>query len=166
MDDDDGSVFLAVEDAAAVSYRPASHYVVHDAFCLMCQFSAQDQTDARLREVLLQLEEGVRGRVVGLNFKVQAVLATYNTVVRPLLPASTPVWTAQSIGSHLSGLHHNASVAMVKQLDVAQYALYAKILDDHMYVATGTGKPTLNVQAMELRMKLARIIQTTEAPLT
>lgn len=163
-DMDDGSVFVAVD--AGVSYRPASHFVVPDAFCLLCEFSAQDQTDARLREVLLQLEERVRSTGIGLQFKVRAVAHTYATVVRPLLPATAPVWTAQSIGAHLSGLHSNASVAMVKQLDVSQYALYAKILDDHMYVSTGGGAPTLNMPVLDMRLKLARIIQTTEAPLT
>lgn len=164
--DDDGSVFLAADDVSAVSYRPASHYVVPDAFCLLCQFAAQDQTDPRLREVLLQLEERVRATGIGLHFKVRAVAATYNNVVRPLLPADTPAWTPASISSHLSGLHHNASVAMVKALDASQYALYAKILDDHFYVSAAGAPIALNLPVIELRLKLARLIQTTEAPLT
>ncbi len=137
--------------------------VPRDAFCLLCQFPSLDQRDSELREMLVQLETQIKLSNMGIDFKIAAIKKTYDESIQPNLPVDTPIWTIASISSHLNGLHFTSSIAATKRLDASMWCTYMKVLEDHaLLVNAQTGVTSLNLPAINFRLKLSNIIQAAQ----
>ena len=127
-------------------------------FCLMCEFSANAQTDPRLAMGLQQIDTLSRSTTMGHNYKVRNIHAFYLKSLVPLLPVTMPIWPLEVVAAHLSGLHLTASATEIKQLDTSQMCQYVRLLNDHAIEVTDTGLQRVNIQVVKLRLSLSGMI--------
>lgn len=130
--------------------------------CILCLHSGADQRNAKWREIISRIEQRARlAAGMGLLHRVDKIHEIYERTMRPMLGADAFDWTKKSIRNHLKGLHGTASVAMLKQVDVAALGPWLDALEDFpMTRDTRTGKVTgINMKVYKMRESLSRHIQ-------
>lgn len=127
-------------------------------FCLMCQYSANAQTDPRLSMGLQQIDTLSRSTTMGHNYKAVAIHAFYTESLVPLLPLATPLWPLTVIADHLAGLHLTASTTEIKQQDTSRMSQYMRLLDKHAIEVTENGLQRVNLPVVKLRLQLSGML--------